>query len=1182
MKRYYFVTIVLLFFLFACSSPKQNKKGNKGLVKREDTIPNAIDTIVTGKWLPFVPVVSDTVIPGPKSKFVFMETQKQSSPPLQVESLTVPKRNDDLIDTVTGLKPAIQFIQPLVTTAVFPEPITVKDFRSVSNTNYDVQYLDAEQGLPTSSIKSIVQDKNGLLWLGTPAGLICYDGTRIFQFRKQHGLHSNRVSEVTLDHKNRLWMITGDRITMYDGRKFYTYGDDFLPKQANISDIFLDKNGEVWIAAFGDGLFRLNEKKVYFYKQSTWLASHFPMCVTVDAIGRTWVGSWGGNMSVLHEDTAFIHKGRWTYRCSDVVMSAFCDSQKNLWFTSYNGGITKYVKGCRELITWNIKGDFSPIYHTETVEDSKGTMWWGSDRGGLSCLKPDGKMIQYTTKQGLTDNNVNAVFCDKFGVVWIGTESGGLCKLNPESFVQVNDQDGLIASQTTTFFEDNAHNYFAGTWAAGLYMHYKNEWKALGEDLGYLIILDALEDHEHNVWISTHNFGIRRAIRSRPDSLFEFTEKYQTQNGLPVSMVYDMLEDDDRNLWFCDANVGLVRYAHKRYDWFKVGRGTNYVPACAISQASDGTIWVANSFHGVSCIKENKIKHFTTREGLLENEICKVFVDANDLVWIAYRKGGFSVYDGTKFTHYQYINNIDIPMLCNFANGKNNSVWSGTSNGLLHLQPNSKAKDGMKMDVYTIADGAKTNSYSLNAPYLDSKHNIWLTTGRGLTKVNESVLTGDALMPEVRILSVSVNGKFVSWNLPDTAQNLIPNDIQFTSVLPYTNIPSNLTLTHNNNNLSFDFTGIQWRKPARVQYRFRLKGFSENWSQPSEKTTTAFNNLGGGSYTFEVQARLHENAWSKAATFDFVIYPPWWKTWWFRGILIVLSLIIVYIFFRARTTHLRKKAEALEQVVQERTLEIAEQKKVIEEKQKETVDSINYAKRIQYALLAQDVLLKQNLSDHFVFFLPKDIVSGDFYWASVHNNRFYLAVCDSTGHGVPGAFMSLLNISYLNEAINEKSIQDPGLTLDYVRARLIENISKEGQQDGMDGVLLEIDKSTSTYRYAAANNPPVVVNTTSIAVGAADKMPVGKSEKKELFSTHSISYQKGDMLYMITDGFADQFGGNKKSGGKKFKRSNLYALLQTICHLPVNEQRQKLRDALLEWKGELEQMDDICVVGIRL
>ncbi|MBA2612272.1 MAG: SpoIIE family protein phosphatase [Bacteroidetes bacterium] len=287
---------------------------------------------------------------------------------------------------------------------------------------------------------------------------------------------------------------------------------------------------------------------------------------------------------------------------------------------------------------------------------------------------------------------------------------------------------------------------------------------------------------------------------------------------------------------------------------------------------------------------------------------------------------------------------------------------------------------------------------------------------------------------------------------------------------------------------------------------------------------------------------------------------------------ITISSVFAVLFYVIQ--YFKKGSEDYEKAIELKNEEIST-------KNKEIVDSINYAQKIQNTLLAHNDFLKKYLPDHFVFFKPKDIVSGDFYWATEHNNKFYLAVCDSTGHGVPGAFMCLLNIGFLNEGIKEKNISPPSQVFDHVRTRLINDISKEGQQDGMDGILLKIELKGDKFKieYAGANNAPVLIRNKELITLPTDKMPVGKGEKDEHFKLYTIDAQSGDMLYLYTDGFADQFGGPK---GKKFKYKALNDLLLVNHSKPMMEQKEIFNSTFENWRGKLEQVDDVCVIGIRL
>lgn len=314
--------------------------------------------------------------------------------------------------------------------------------------------------------------------------------------------------------------------------------------------------------------------------------------------------------------------------------------------------------------------------------------------------------------------------------------------------------------------------------------------------------------------------------------------------------------------------------------------------------------------------------------------------------------------------------------------------------------------------------------------------------------------------------------------------------------------------------------------------------------------------------------------------------------------IILLIVVSVVIYNRFRLTQQQKL------IIEAKNKQTEEQKLIIEEKQKEIVDSINYAKRIQDSLLDNFESVRKFFSEAFVLNKPKDIVSGDFYWISKriqetkqHSEKestvkemFFIAVCDSTGHGVPGGFMSLLNMAYLSESVNEKNIYEPNKIFDYVRERLINTISKNDQKDGFDGVLMLFEKvmsfsnktlvNTSYHMsYAAAYNSPILIRNKELQELDADKMPVGFGERNENFTLYKLELNKGDLIYVYTDGYADQFGGPR---GKKFKYKQLNELLLSLSNESLHDQSKKLENTFEDWKGNIEQVDDVCIIGIKI
>jgi len=281
----------------------------------------------------------------------------------------------------------------------------------------------------------------------------------------------------------------------------------------------------------------------------------------------------------------------------------------------------------------------------------------------------------------------------------------------------------------------------------------------------------------------------------------------------------------------------------------------------------------------------------------------------------------------------------------------------------------------------------------------------------------------------------------------------------------------------------------------------------------------------------------------------------------------------------------QKEVADSQRIIAEEQRSIAEeQKHIIEEKHKEITDSINYAERIQRSLLANKKMLDDHLKEYFIFFKPKDVVSGDFYWSAILNsNHFILATADSTGHGVPGAIMSILNIACLNEAVKEGYTQ-PNEILNRTRKEVITVLkrdgSSEGGKDGMDCSLLVFDFAKMKLQIAAANNPVWVVRGSETIEIKPDKMPVGKHDRQDIpFTLHEMGLQKGDVIYALTDGFPDQFGGEKN---KKFMSKNLRELLAKNAHLSLHEQKQLLETTFTNWVGNTEQIDDVTIIGIRI
>ena len=391
------------------------------------------------------------------------------------------------------------------------------------------------------------------------------------------------------------------------------------------------------------------------------------------------------------------------------------------------------------------------------------------------------------------------------------------------------------------------------------------------------------------------------------------------------------------------------------------------------------------------------------------------------------------------------------------------------------------------------------------------------------------------------------------------------------------------------NTVNFEFGANSYLGGLENQYSYYLEGEEETWSTWTKQNYAEFQRLSEGDYVFHLKALNFYGQESEEITFSFTISPPWYRTWWAYLIYVVIFILLIYIIIRLSISRVKAQNERLEGIVIERTAEIAKQnsklehqKAEIQEKTNDILDSIKYAERIQTAILPpQDDLNEIFEGENFVLFKPKDIVSGDFYWAERFGSQMIFAAVDCTGHGVPGAFVSIVGFNALNRTVNEFKLREPGKILDKLTELVVETFSKSESQikDGMDIALCNIDYEKNILTFAGANNPLVFIRNGELIEYKADKQPIGEFDGLKPFTTHEIQLKKGDCIYIYSDGYADQFGGPK---GKKFKGKALKDLLLNLNHLPMSEQHTKINEIFEDWKGEFEQLDDVCLIGVRI
>lgn len=387
---------------------------------------------------------------------------------------------------------------------------------------------------------------------------------------------------------------------------------------------------------------------------------------------------------------------------------------------------------------------------------------------------------------------------------------------------------------------------------------------------------------------------------------------------------------------------------------------------------------------------------------------------------------------------------------------------------------------------------------------------------------------------------------------------------------------------------TFSITAPFYVKQDAIKYQYFVEGAMDDWSEWRPRPDFDLFIAKPGKYVVHVRAQNVFGTISPSQKVVFKIKAPIWMTTWFiitvTAIIALLITLAVVMIVKKRERKLLKEKMLLEKKVGERTLEILQQKEEIEHKSKEITDSINYASDIQNAVMPPIDILDKSVSDYFLINIPRDIVSGDYYWFNRKNGKLIVTVADCTGHGVPGAFLSMLGMSSLREITNKMQNLRANTILDKLREKIIESLHQTGaddeRKDGMDMALSILDLHNMKLQFAGAYNPLFLARGNHIEVIKGDRMPIGIHKKVNVpFVGYEIEVQKGDVFYMFSDGYIDQFGGEHN---RKFLSSNFKKLLLEIQGFDMKTQKKILIQTFETWKGNEVQIDDILIIGIKI
>ncbi|MFC2115896.1 two-component regulator propeller domain-containing protein [Bacteroidota bacterium] len=1052
-----------------------------------------------------------------------------------------------------------------------------------SQQNNFINYT-VKEGLPQSSVLVIIQDSRSYLWIGTDGGGLCrFNGTDFQTFTQKKGLSGNIIRSIMEDSKGNLWIGTDNGISLYDGLKFVTINNEDGLSGKYVLKIIEDHQKNIWAATDDGGVNRIEivQKDSFIISHITkedGLITNFVFDIHEDQYERIWLATVGGvEIIQFSEDKFNIEHLSNSFTLPDkVITSIEEDDGGSLWFGTVNSGvfrvsdfsdqssgiITVYdtLSGMNNNMVWDIS------------KDESDKIWVATNDGGVNIFSSD-KIKYLTSKHGMPSNQIYSIYQDNEKNIWMGG-ANGLCKFLGEHFSHYGKLDKLKEQNIYNIKQDNQGNLWLATYGGGLIkMCIKHEFP----DFEFFTKANGLADNnitsisinENNViWFSYAQKGIGRIENTG-------IKNYTTADGLINDRVNCLFTDSHENLW-CGTSGGISVLSKDGFFNFNLDKtdGLCDDEITTIIQDRTGDIWIG-TYNGLMKYDWKSLHSYDEAEGLFDKRIHSLVEDNTGNIWIGTFGGGLYKFD------IDVNDSIPVKQVANSDFISSNNIYSlifqndstlivGTEKGFDKILLDADKKI-FSIKNYNEQDGFFSIENNLNAIFKDLQDNIWFGTVSSLTRYNPHLEHFNLKPPDIYLTGIKLNYEEVNWES-------LGYEVQ-----PWFNIPVDLKLAWSENNLTFQYSGINLTNPEKLKYRYMLEGLTSSMSPPTSANEVVYSGLYPGQYTFKLIAENENGIWNKKPySFNFTIEPPFWRTWWFYVIVVLSVCLIIFIYIKYREKQLILKNRELEIKVIDRTAKISRQKAIIEAKNQDITASIVYAKRIQDALLPSEKVLKENVNDCFILLKPRDIVSGDFYWVAKLNTKLIIVAADCTGHGVPGAFMSMLGISFLNEIVAKEKSYEPGKILDLLREYIISALKQQGtdssSKDGMDIAICTIDTETNILQFAGANNPLYIVRDGELEVIKHDRMPVAIYSIMNNFVTHTFEIKQGDTFYIFSDGYIDQFGGPL---GKKFKSKAFMDLFISIQEKDMDEQKTILENTFEKWSGNYPQVDDIVVIGIR-
>ncbi len=1034
--------------------------------------------------------------------------------------------------------------------------------------SFQIEQYGIKDGLCHESTSSIIQDAEGYIWITTTQGLCRLDGVSFSSSFRGDELPGSIPSVAFRDSRDRVWFgyVNGEIALLNDGR-FRVFKEENTGGSA-IAGFAEDNEGNILVMTQQHGLIIIDRESDFTFVADPFTGL-FVSDFAITEENNLLVGGFDG-LSVF-TGTGGEERYQKVGRIEAIPYARIHDIQKGsgkdtYWIGTEDEGFYLVTgsgtdPGGYSVRNVGIEHDLGFSSINKLVEDNTGHLWVSDFGRGVYRFKLNentalGSPQLFTVEGGLPEQYIRDILIDDECNIWFASQSNGVAILRDQAFTFYSQLAGQPVPPISAISIRGADQWF-GSSNGEVYLAKMNN----NADYRVFTVRDGLpgdaitalwQDEAGNLFIGTSGSGVYFLQRSN----LRISRFFYAENSLGNSI---NAIDGDRDAVWIASNDGI----------YKVDR-------------TGGTI-----------------DHQTTMTGLPHNVVNDVLIDREGRIWIATRGSGiYCVKNSEACRDILIQGNPKLEFICLAEDGKGR-IWGGTyEDGVFYFGKDSP-------EVYSLQEGLRSKyTYAID---IDPNGFVWVGHRLGLSKIDpetgnivvydqETGFTADVLHRSIGLndnglLLFGTNNGLITYNAFQSKKDTVPPRLNIVGVNISDSIydhSEDIFLPYGKYKVRIDFIGINLSNPDQVTYRYKLDGYDE-WSEPTRETFARYSRLEDGNYTFMLSACDGSgNCTGEVSMIDISVKIPIWKAWWFIVSLVVLAIASVLIIIKVRERNQKALQVYLEQQLEERTREVISQKEEIEIKNRDITDSINYAQRIQASILPSVQLLRQTFSGSFVFYQPRDIVSGDFYWYDkISNDRFIIVCADSTGHGVPGAFMSMIGTTLIKDICLRQDVKTPSdvlQTLDEeVRNALHQNKEGDGSNDGMDIIVAEINVKTNKFIVSSAMRPVIIYRGGEQIYVKGSRSSIGgqlddTSIDKE-FIDEEFHLSKGDIIYMFSDGYPDQFGGPL---GRKFKMVRLKNLLRDIHDKPMEEQYNGVKSNFFLWKEDLEQVDDVLFMGIQI